>query len=1096
MIRESPLSKRRIVQSASNAVLLAHCREFLRTLPADTEVLILAATRAAADELARACCEGALVGAHRMTPMQAAAALAAPSLGERGLAPVSRLGMEALAARAVHGLRASGGLHYFGPVADTPGFVRALASTLSELRMEGLASDALADAGEPGADLARLLDLYGEEMARHSLADPAVLLATAASRVREGSHALTGLALLLLDAPLESGLEKALLAALVERSPAVLATRLAGDQEGIRALEEALGVEADETPGEGDGALARVRAFLFSPRPADVEESDAGVEFFSAAGEGLECVEMARRIRALAEEGVPFDQVAILLRDPERYQPLVEEALRRAGIPAYFSRGTARPHPAGRAFLALLACAAEGCSASRFAEYLSLGQVPPVDPAGAPRRVERGWVAPDDELLENFVAPPEGASEQEPAPVDEDPSGAVVGGSLRAPAGWEKLLVDAAVIGGRERWARRLRGLEAELELRRQELKEEDEAHRIHLGRQTEQLGHLGRFALPAIELLDALPRRAPWGEWIERLIALAETALREPDSVLAILHELWPMREAGPVELDDVCSVLSERLRFARRRPSSGRYGAVFVGAIEEARGRCFAAVLLPGLAEGIFPRRALEDPLLLDSWRERLPGRLRRRTDRIARERLLLRGAVAAAGSRLVVSYPRLELEQARPRVPSFYALEVLRAGEGKLPELRALELRASQRAPSRLGWPAPQEERHAIDDAEYDLACFGRLLRLPATDSGGLGRYLVEANPHLARSLRTRWRRWEARSWSGADGLVDPSAPALEVLAAHRLARRDYSPTALQQYALCPYRFLLHSVHRFRPREESVALEQMDPLTRGNLFHSAQYEYFQELTRAGLLAFDSWRLPEVLDIADRALDRVARQYEEELAPAIPRVWATEVEGVRTDLRGWIRETVREHADWQPAHFELAFGLEAGAGRRRGRDTESPAAQAVMLDAVRLRGSVDLVEKHRARDLLRVIDHKTGKPPEPAPAVVGGGAFLQPVLYALAVERIFGTAVESGHLYYCTERGDYRRIAIPLDQQARSRIQQVLETIDRAVTEGFLPAAPRKDACLTCDYRPVCGPYEEERARRKDRSRLDALNAVRGLA
>ena len=55
---------------------------------------------------------------------------------------------------------------------------------------------------------------------------------------------------------------------------------------------------------------------------------------------------------------------------------MLEDALRRARIPAYFSRGTARPDPGGRAFLALLACAAEKCSASRFAEYLSLGQLP------------------------------------------------------------------------------------------------------------------------------------------------------------------------------------------------------------------------------------------------------------------------------------------------------------------------------------------------------------------------------------------------------------------------------------------------------------------------------------------------------------------------------------------------------------------------------------------------------------------------------------------------------------------------------------------------------------------------------------------------
>ncbi len=38
---------------------------------------------------------------------------------------------------------------------------------------------------------------------------------------------------------------------------------------------------------------------------------------------------------------------------------MIEDALRRARIPAYFSKGSARPDPGGRAFLALLMCAVE-----------------------------------------------------------------------------------------------------------------------------------------------------------------------------------------------------------------------------------------------------------------------------------------------------------------------------------------------------------------------------------------------------------------------------------------------------------------------------------------------------------------------------------------------------------------------------------------------------------------------------------------------------------------------------------------------------------------------------------------------------------------
>ncbi len=109
---------------------------------------------------------------------------------------------------------------------------------------------------------------------------------------------------------------------------------------------------------EPAATLDRVRTWLFSPEQPPQAPPDAEL-LFSAPGESLECVEIARRIRALAEQGTPFDRIAILLRNVEQYQPLVEEALRRAAIPGYFSRGAARPDPAGRAFLALLACASD-----------------------------------------------------------------------------------------------------------------------------------------------------------------------------------------------------------------------------------------------------------------------------------------------------------------------------------------------------------------------------------------------------------------------------------------------------------------------------------------------------------------------------------------------------------------------------------------------------------------------------------------------------------------------------------------------------------------------------------------------------------------
>src|SRR6185436_12595173 len=121
---------------------------------------------------------------------------------------------------------------------------------------------------------------------------------------------------------------------------------------------------------------AHLRRYVFTSEAPPRRTPSGDVRLFSAPGEGREAVEVIRRVVAEAGRGVPFDQMAVILRTPEQYVGLLEHACARAGVPAYFDRGTRRPDPAGRAFLALLSVAVEGLSARRFDEYLSIGQVP------------------------------------------------------------------------------------------------------------------------------------------------------------------------------------------------------------------------------------------------------------------------------------------------------------------------------------------------------------------------------------------------------------------------------------------------------------------------------------------------------------------------------------------------------------------------------------------------------------------------------------------------------------------------------------------------------------------------------------------------
>lgn len=1045
------LTMYRMARGAAYTHLLEEGARFAREHAGRGEVLVIANTAGAADDFLRLYC-GDTAGAHRFTLPRLTAALAAASAAERGLAPLNRFGAEALAARAAHDAERRGMLKYFRPIAGSPGFARALARTIEQLRLEDTPRQALIGSGPSGADLAGLLDSYESLLQEGRLADFALLLGMAAEAAEKGEHRLAALPVLLLDVPVRSSLAARFLCGLIRRSPAALVALASADEESARRLERILTFESAIVPDGSKGALSRLRRYLFDSKLNEREPADESLDFFSAAGEGLECIEIARRIQERAAAGVPFDRMAILLRAPERYQPLIEEALGRAGIPFHFTHGSVRPDPAGRAFLALLNCAGENLPATRFAEYLSLGETPRTDTkamaAGA------AFFAAEDDLLFRRETPAEVSEAEDQA-------------SPATPAGWEQLIVDAAVVGGRARWERRLRGLENELQLRVDAMEDDDEARRRHLLRQLEELRNLEQIALPVIERLDELPKSATWREWLEQLSALAEMTLRQPDSVLLALNELWAMGDVGPVTLEEVILVLTDRLRFLRRPPARRRYGRVWVAAIEEARGQYFEVVFLPGLAEGVFPKKAFEDPLLLDEYRARISDGLPRRNDRVVEERLRLHVAAAAAG-RLVVSYPRIDSRQNRQRVPSFYAMEVARAAEGALPELKQFERRAAAGSLTRLGWPAPANPLNAVDALEYDLASLQAALSMPKGEARGAGRYLFSLNAHLGRSLRARHRRWE-RKWSSDDGLMHRDEDTAALLNQERLNRRSWSASSLQHFAACPYRFLLHGIHRFRPREETVALEVMDPLTRGSLFHAVQFALF---ARAPAAAPAEW-----LMLIDNVLDEVAAREEERLAPAIPRIWKSEIEDVRADLKGWLRRMPRDGEGWTPIHCEYAFGLPD----EEGRDPASSPEPARVLDGVLARGSIDWVERDQA-GRLRITDHKTGRPPTSRPRHVGGGAILQPLLYALAAEDRLGQPVAAARLYFCTQRGVYEEVAVEVGEEGSRQLKQALNVIDESIAKAYLPAAPQKDGCKYCDYRIACGPREEERTLRKE--------------
>src|SRR5687767_10626825 len=138
---------RSLVVSAVSSVRVQRARRFLeqvmrgkRAKESCTFIVpsALAATRVLSPLLAPG---QALVGVQRATLDVLALHLAAPKLIDSALVPLSRVAAQALAARVLEQLEANHQLGRLAPVRARPGMPVALARTLSDLALAGLAAE-------------------------------------------------------------------------------------------------------------------------------------------------------------------------------------------------------------------------------------------------------------------------------------------------------------------------------------------------------------------------------------------------------------------------------------------------------------------------------------------------------------------------------------------------------------------------------------------------------------------------------------------------------------------------------------------------------------------------------------------------------------------------------------------------------------------------------------------------------------------------------------------------------------------------------------------------------------------------------------------
>lgn len=434
-----------------------------------------------------------------------------------------------------------------------------------------------------------------------------------------------------------------------------------------------------------------------------------------------------------------------------------------------------------------------------------------------------------------------------------------------------------------------------------------------------------------------------------------------------------------------------------------------VLVGSIERSRHPMVRAVFVLGFGDGQFPASTTESAVLGDDERailaksgvELTQSRARRMLD----ERMLAYIALTRASERLWISHPAAD-ENGRPLEPSPY-WETVRS---ILPHIAIEEINGT-----------------GLDGIGSAVQLAGRL-------AGTLRAVAEERMP-----------RDEARLWTGAyewvrtePSITIPVAAALKSLAPPQpvtleesvipalwAVPHETSVSRLEDFARCPFKHYVSYGLRLEPR----AVADLSPLQMGMLYHAVLEQFVNELTDRdkGLRELT----PEDID------DRITRLTKDGIESLARQVRIDEAETCRLSRNGVFELSTsirgeRAHLDktqLSPAYTEHVFGL--------GLKPDLPALELRLSEKrlVTLRGKIDRIDIVKAgnKAIAVVFDYKRKLEERLRLDEAFHGLRLQLLSYLLVLRendiRHHGAKIVPGGAFYLPLLGKYNPVDHPDD-------------------------------------------------------------------
>ncbi len=756
--------------------------------------------------------------------------------------------------------------------------------------------------------------------------------------------------------------------------------------------------------------------------------TDAGVpsqtRLTLAPDPASEAREVVREVISAMELGIGVHEIAVFHGTDSSYPKLLREAFQAARIPTVTMPGTPLSESrTGRAVLALLNLPNEDFSRTRTMDFFSL--------------------AP----LRDFIP----ASE----------------GSLRPLASaWDKTSRAAGVTRGRDRWAQGLTTYVHDAELLLAEdprVLESESRQRMHAF-ERDRARDLGLVVESLIARLDPLTGDQPASRFIASFNEMIKDYIASDaegyEDVLREVEQLGTVDAVGgSFNLHSFHEALRANLESGVLKESRPRMGdGILVADYRMAAALRFRHVVLCGAFEGALPAGPGADPILGDQVWSRLreehpfvedaPARIRRGRDEAAL------AVKSAAGGTVVWSCPLYEPGATRDFYPSPM---MVAAATGLDPEIRtATQLRrAGTREWLRRSTSPISSMLNGSPTSVSEVA-----LRT-AVNHRNQGLSVDHSHPQYRSMQMLSARR--SNSFTEWDGNLATLAPS-EWLT----VRPKVSPTSLEHYATCGFRYFCRSLLGLTIVDEPEERETIDAAARGSLVHDVLERFFARMKELGRpQPGEPWTED------DRAL--LLQSLDSALGEAKARgltgrevYSAHDARVLRADLIRFLEE-------------DNAFRAETGAVPSA-FEAEVPEQE---IAGVSMRGRVDRVDVTPDGKRAWIIDYKTGSSHEYKDLAkgdpLGGGSKLQLPVYLAAA----GKASEATALYwFITHRGGFERIEFDATPENKQRFRDTVEAIVEGVRTGAFPASSGEENdyfggwnnCRFCDFDRVCSRRRDQ--------------------